>query len=295
MTLTTSRLGPCLSATLVTSNLEMSVSAYCGFLHQHVHSSGVVSASPADRWGLGPLTGMSMAWLANELDEPWLRLIEIPGAETVNPFDHRGWMSLEISVQDVDKLFGELEQSPFKVIGEPANLDVSNDIRAMQVIGPSGEVLYLTEVKAEVPPFELPFARCAVDRLFIPVLLTNDRDRTLAGYERLSGTTGLSFDTKITVINRARGMDILQRHPVATLQLRGKNVIEIDQLDDLSSRPRVNNCLPAGIAVITFAIQSMPDSMSTMPAEEGAYAGCRAALVNGGAGECIELIETDTY
>jgi len=293
--LTTSRLGPCLSATLVTSNLELSVSAYCGFLHQHVHSRGVVSGSLASRWGLEPLAGMPMAWLANELGEPWLRLIEIPGAETVNPFDHRGWMSLEISVQDVDKLFGDLEQSPFEVIGKPANLDVSDDIRAMQVIGPSGEVLYLTQVKAEVPPFELPFARCAVDRLFIPVLLTTDRDRTLAGFERFSGSTGLSFNTKITVINRARGLDILQRHPVATLQLRGKNVIEIDQLDHLSSRPRVNDCLPAGIAVITFAIQSMPDSINAEPAEDGMYAGCRAALVDGTAGEYIELIETESY
>jgi hypothetical protein len=41
----------------------------------------------------------------------------------------------------------------FQVIGEQVNLDVSDNIRAMQVIGPAGEALYLTQVKAEVPTF----------------------------------------------------------------------------------------------------------------------------------------------
>ena len=105
-------------------------------------------------------------------------------AEVVDPFRHQGWMSLEISVENVDALRPDLEGSPFRVIGEPANLDVSDDIRAMQAIGPAGEVLYLTEIKAEVPPFELPFARCAVDRLFIPVLLAPDRERALVELAR---------------------------------------------------------------------------------------------------------------
>ena len=113
-----------------------------------------------------------MAWLANELDEPWLRLIEIKGIRNCRPVPAQ-WMDVAgdqrfMMWMPCDPGWTE---SPFQIIGEPANLDVSDDIRAMQVIGPAGEVLYLTEIKAVVPPFELPFARCTVDRLFIPVLL----------------------------------------------------------------------------------------------------------------------------
>jgi hypothetical protein len=273
----------------------MSVGAYCDHFHQHLQSRGKVDKSLARRWGFESLAGAPMAWLANELGEPWLRLIEIPTAQPVDPFMHSGWFSLEISVQDTDTLFQGLDKSPFEVIGEPANLELSDDIRAMQVIGPAGEVLYLTQIKAEVPPFELPFARCSVDRLFIPVLLTEDRDQTLAEFERFPGTHGMKFDTKITVINRARKLDIEQRHPVATIQLRGKNLVEIDQLENLRDRPLAGQGLPTGIAVITFAIQSIPETIMSHTIPNGDHKGCKAALLKGSAGQLIELIETDTY
>jgi len=277
----------------VTPSLEHSIRAYCGFLHHHVQSRGVVSVEMARKWGLDPLAEAPMAWLANELGEPWIRLIEIQGSKAVDPFRHSGWMSLEISVDDVDALQSGMQQSPFQIIGEPANLDVSDNIRAMQLIGPAGEVLYLTEIKAAVPPFELPFARCTVDRLFIPVLLASNRDLALAEYERFPGTGGVKFETKITVINRARKLGIDQRHPVATIQLRGSNLIEIDQLDGLSTRPSNSGKLPTGIAVITFAVESIPQSSNCQTMTEGKYAGCKTTLLQGAAGELIELIETE--
>jgi hypothetical protein len=279
---------------LVTASLENSIEAYCGFLHQQVQSRNVVSEEMARQWGLATLAGAPMAWLANELDEPWLRLIEIQRAQAVDPFRHSGWMSLEINVDDVDSLQSGMGESPFEIIGEPANLDVSDDIRAMQVIGPSGEVLYLTEIKAEVPPFDLPFARCAVDRLFIPVLLAGNRDRALEVYEQFPKTSGVKFDTKITVINRARQFEIDHRHPVATIQLRGKNLIEIDQLEGLNERPTNSGSLPTGIAIISFGVKDIPGSIGRITLGEGPHAGCQAALLRGAAGELNELIETES-
>ena len=290
----TSSLGPVLSATLVTPDLEKSIEAYCGFLHQHVQSRGVVSESMARQWRLPSLAGAPVAWLANELDEPWLRFIEIEASEAVDPFRHSGWISLEINVSNVDSLRSGMDESPFEIIGEPANLDVSDNIRAMQVIGPAGEVLYLTEVKAEVPPFELPFARCAVDRLFIPVLLAGDRDQTLEVYEQFADTSGVKFETKITVINRARQFDIGRRHPVATLQLRGSNLIEIDQLEGLRKRPSNSEKLPTGIAMISIEVTNIPGSIESYTKGDGPDAGRRAALLRGAAGEMIELIETES-
>jgi hypothetical protein len=129
---------------------------------------------------------------------------------------------------------------------------MSDAIRAMQVVGPSGEVLYLTEVKREVPPFDLPFARCSVDRLFIPVMTCPDREAALVHYEDLSGNEGLRFDTRITVISAALGLDREHRHPVATLQLRGSTLIEIDQVPGLRPAPFGGDLPPTGIALIHF-------------------------------------------
>ena len=105
----------------------------------------------------------------NKLGEPWLNIIQSPDEHPNIAFQNHGWLSLEISVADVDAVYEELKESSFEIIGLPANLDVSDDIKAMQAVGPDGEVLYLTEVKAPVPPFQLPFARCEIDRVFIAV------------------------------------------------------------------------------------------------------------------------------
>ncbi len=287
----TSSLGPTLSATLVTPDLNRSIAAYCGHLQQKILLHEHVSLKQARQWGLGSLTGAPLVWLANELGEPWLRVIGVENAQVVEPFQHKGWMSLEIGVDDVDALRPAMDGSPFQVIGEPANLDVSDNIRAMQLVGPAGEVLYLTEVKAEVPPFELPFARCPVDRLFIPVMLADNRDDALAVYETFPGTTGLKFDTKVSVINRARQLDTEQKHPVSTIQLQGKNLIEIDQLNGLRNRPLSDAGLPAGIGMITFAVESIPADLEKYRVSKGDPAELRGGLYRGAAGELIELIE----
>lgn len=288
-------LGPSLKATLCTPDLALSIAAWQGSLQQVVHSEGLLTGERAAQLGAAKLAGARHAVMSNILDEPWLELIESPAAPVLDPFQHSGWFSLEISVADVDQLRTTLDESLFKVIGEPANLDVSDDIRAMQLIGPAGEVLYLTEIRADVPPFELPRARCAVDRLFIPVMLAEDRDAASNVYEQLNGHTGMKFETKITVINRARGLDILQRHPVCTLQLAGCNLIEFDQLDKLQRRIADEGMLPTGIVAITFGCDS-PIDKETVPGElvsSGSYQDRKHVCLRGAAGELIELIESD--
>lgn len=279
-------LGPSLKATLCTPNLALSIAAWRGSLHHHIHSHGLLSAERAVQLGAGDMFGAPCAILANELGEPWLEVIEHQTATTQDPFKYSGWFSLEISVADVKQLRSSLDETLFTVIGEPANLDVSDDILAMQVIGPAGEVLYLTEVKAPVPPFELPFARCPVDRLFIPVMLTGDRNSTAALYEQLNGHAGLKFDTKITVINRARGFDIEHRHPVCALQLAGSNLIEIDQLDRLQPKLANDGVLPTGIAAISFAIDSLVGKLPGQIINQSQ----NYTSLRGNAGELIELV-----
>lgn len=283
-------LGPCLKATLCTPDLGRSIEAWQGSLHHHVHAQGVLGAERAAQLGVPVMAGSRHALLANELDEPWLELIERPDTPVPDPFRHSGWFSLEINVADVEGLRATLDESFFEVIGEPANLDISDHIRAMQVIGPAGEVLYLTQVKAAVPPFELPFARCPVDRLFIPVMLAPDRDEAALIFEQLNGHAGMKFETRITVINRARGLELTHRHPVTTLQLAGSNLLEIDQLENLQPRTSEDGFLPAGIAAITFSIQSLASRLPKIPDSERQLHHGHACL-SGAAGELIELVE----
>lgn len=283
-------LGPSLKATVCTPDLARSIAAWQGSLHQVVHAEGSLTVERAAQLGASNLAGTRYAMMSNELNEPWLELIESPTVPVLDPFGHSGWFSLEINVANVDQLRTTLDESMFQVIGEPANLDVSDDIRAMQVIGPAGEVLYLTEIKADVPPFELPRARCAVDRLFIPVMLAEDRDAASNVYAQLNGHAGMKFETKITVINRARGLDVQHRHPVCTLQLAGCNLIEIDQLDQLQRRTAEEGMLPSGIAAITFAFDSPMDTVPGQLISTGNDQDRKHVCLRGAAGELIELI-----
>jgi hypothetical protein len=270
--LTTSTLGPFVAALIITPDLSRSIRAYCDHLHQQPNSSDHLTLKQARQWNLLELCGANMIWLANDLGERWLGLIEDKSAEVVDPFHHKGWMSLEINVQDVDALRLALQDSPFKIIGEPANQDVSDEIRAMQVIGPAGEVLNLTELKTQVPPSELPHARCAVDRLSGLVMLTDDRDRALSFYEQFNDTVGLKSDTKITI------------------QLKEECRIEIDQLDELSDRPSGQCGLPAGIAMITVFAESIPSGIEQHQVSRGGGADLGGALFRGEAGELLEVV-----
>ena len=62
-----------------------------------------------------------------------------------------GWNAAELIVEDVDGLAVQLENSPFKIIGSPADLSFTKNIRAMQVMGPANEILYLTQFKNNRP------------------------------------------------------------------------------------------------------------------------------------------------
>lgn len=285
-------LGPALCGTVVCENLNESVEVYKS-LSMTLVKNGEVNQHLADFWHAPATAGANYAILASASDAAWIRLIEDPAAaKDFKPFETHGWLSLEVSVNDVDKLAVKLADSGFKIIGEPANLDVSDAIRAMQVQGPSGEILYLTEVKEEVPPFELPQAATEVDNLFIPVMITPSRDESADMFMQFEALEKFVFDTKITVINKAYGYEIERKHPVAVLQLAENSMIELDQIDTAVPRQRLDGHLSGGIAMVTFmtagdspiALQSAADFGRSI------YARKQAGYRTGIAGEGVEVI-----
>ena len=294
MPVTSSALGPCLAATITTDRVDACVEAWCTYLHHTIAWEQALSPGQAEQWGRPALAGCRTVWLKNVAGEPWLRFIQDNTAVPVEPFRHTGWLSLEVNVQNVEALHRDLLDSPFTIIGPPATLDVSADISAMQVVGPAGEVLYLTEIKKAVPGFDLPLARSTVDRLFIPVLLVSDRDAALATYEQFPNTGGNCFETRITVLNRAHELAPETRHRIATIQLSGRNLIEVDEFPGLTP-PQIANCgLPTGISMISFAVAGgylAGDLVDAYTSLEEPFSGSRARLLTGSGGELIEIIE----
>ena len=290
-------LGPARTGTLVTGAFEATVSAYVNYLSMSIVHSGKVSAELAASWGADALAGRAYSVLRSESGIDWIRVVEDTDIDAAIPFKQHGWMSLEVVVEDVDQLAVELKDSPFEMFRPPADLDVSDDIRAMQMIGPAGEVLYLTQVKGPVPPFEIPMATARVDHLFIPVMSCENRDKALNFYQQFPNGKDYSFDTKITSVNAAFGFDIDRKHPVATVQLAGNTMIEIDEIKEASPRTEPAGHLPAGIGMISFEVASLDavsvDAFATpQQFDEPPYLGRKSLVCRGFGGELVELIES---
>jgi hypothetical protein len=217
-------------ATLIAPALDVVLDAYVEQLSMTVTQRGTLSTVDAVALDLSDLVGAPLAWLANSEGEPVLRVIEDPKAVIGEPMFRHGWLSLEVLVGDIDTLAAGL-RTPFTVLGEAANLELSDKIRAAQVLGPCGELLYLTQIKGEVPPFELPMTDAIVASTFIGVMTTPDRDASQRAWAALLGAKGWSFNTKITVLNRAYGKPLEGQYPVAVVPMPGKCMVEIDQVE----------------------------------------------------------------
>ena len=222
-------------ATVLAPELAALCAAYQQQLGLQLQAQGTLEEADAALLGLPALAGAPLAWLANSAGQPVLRVIEDPTATLIEPMFRHGWLSLEILVGDIDTLAAGL-QGPFRVLGAPANLELSDAIRAAQVLGPAGELLYLTQIKAPVPPFDLPMTTDTVASTFIGVMTTPDRAASQAAWAALLGAPGWAFETKITVLNRAYGKPLEGRYPVAVVPMPGQCMVEIDQVD-LPPRP----------------------------------------------------------
>ncbi len=279
-------LGPIALCTLLATDGDALVSAYTSWLHQQVAAAGPLDADTAAATGYPQLAGARSWLLCNRVGRRWLQVIEDRSALSRDSLHSYGWMALEVLVADVDRLADSLRDSPFALLRPAADLDLSDRIRACQVRGPAGEILYLTQIRGDVPPFELPACEAPVDHLFIPVLSSPSRERSLAQYGRIAGSDGLNFDTKITVLNQARGYALDRRHPVATLQLAGRCLLEIDQVADTAEpAPGVYS----GMACVAFDCANPAPADAITPAS-GPFAGRPVSSHRGCAGEHFTLL-----
>lgn len=296
---------PVAGATITAPDLRIVEDAYTRFLGYRTAERGAVTAALAASWGCPGSAEAPYLLLAPDSGTPcYVRVVQGPAVPDYRPLRSYGWASLEIAVREVDALAGRLAQSPFEIIGPPADVTFSKRIRPMQVNGPAGETLFLTMMKPLAPgetddsPYDLHPAKGAVDRIFIMVYAAEDLERTRAFYASVFGWTvsaPMAIDYKVL----ARSFNVPGRKvDIATVTLGREVFLELDQYPpEAAVRPRVKDCLPPGAAMASFLVPSL-DQISapliTPPQRPAglAYAGARSASLLGPDGEIIELIET---
>ena len=288
-------LGPIACITVTAPDLSAVEAAYTGFLDHRVAGRGAVAPELAASWRAPAMSGKPYLLLSPAAGEECVfRFIEADTDPNYVPFSTYGWNAAEIMVEDVDAMAGRLKDSPFEIVGEPQNLSFSDDIRAMQILGPGKELLYLTEFKKKIPGLDTPVARCAVDRVFIVILGGPSMKDLQAFFGSSFGVPGADpVESRVKSMSAAFGNSPEHKYPIAALPLAGQTLIEVDEMPhQATSRPHHEGLLPAGISIVSFVAQGA-DASDALPAgtDQAPYRNVeRISCHVGSAGELIEIL-----
>jgi len=290
-------LGPIACITVTAPDLGEVEAAYTRFLGHEVAGRGHIDAGLAALWGAPAVSGKPFLLLKPPAGEECVfRFIEAETDSSYVPFSTFGWNAAEIMVENVDALAETLADSPFEIVGEPQNLSFTDDIRAMQILGPGKELLYLTEFKKRIPGFDTPDARCPVDRVFIVILGGPSMSGLQSFFGDTFGVPGADpVESRVKGMSAAFGNSPEHKYPIAALPLTGQTLIEVDEMPaQAMARPVSEGGLPAGISIVSFAANGI-DSADALPVRIAAppYRNIdRVSCSIGSAGELIEILHT---
>jgi hypothetical protein len=287
-------LGKIAAVTISTSNLNKMVEVYQEFLRYRVTKSGQITSKESSAWGAENITDADYVVMQPEKSDDFsFRFIHQPDQSNYIAFKSAGWNAAELIVEDVDGLAVQLENSPFKIIGAPADLSFTKDIRAMQVMGPANEILYLTQFKKIVPEFDSPKPRCFVDQTFIVVLAGKSLNEMQDYFhENFALAKATIIESRIRSISRVFNYPEDTKYKAAALTLKGQSMIELDELPkEGSKRSSLDGCLPAGIAMVSFYYyESSEKCKNTYLSNLPNHALRRCSVKRGITKELIELI-----
>jgi len=290
--------------TVRSPSLAATEAAYSRFLHYRVVGRKPVSRSQATLWGLEGLAGAPTLLMAPEAATDFVfRFIELPAVPAYRAFTRHGWHAAELIVDRVDPLAEQLRDSPFEIVAPPLDLSFCPDIRAMQIRGPGGEILYLTEFKKPVPGLDSPPARCAVDRTFIVIVGGRSLDGMQSFFNDTFGVPRVpAMESRVQTMALEFDLSREHRFRIAALPLLDRCYIEADEMPvQAPPLPVEQQELPAGIAMVSFFEKMIAGERTGVglvippydgPPDDGPpYAGASGvACMRGAAGEMMELI-----
>jgi catechol 2,3-dioxygenase-like lactoylglutathione lyase family enzyme len=292
------------AATLTVADIARSRDLYASFLDYRDVEAGRLDAGLAASWGAPESAGAPYCVMQPSSGaEVYLRFVQQPKHPDHAPLRTYGWAAIEICVQDVLAVNARIERSPFEIIGPPRELDGLPAIFPMQVKGPDDEIVYLTQIRDDLPAYDLPRAASLIDKLFILVLAASDMGASCRfAEEKLGLSAGREMSIVYTMLAKAFGTPMDKLYTIATLIHERDVFLEFDQYPAAATpRPQHRGMLPPGVAMGTllcpdFAARAAKyaDWLIAPPAKrEGpVYAERDAATMRGPDGTLFELVAT---
>ena len=281
-------------------DLERGLAAYRDALGLELVEQGELDEGLALSWQCPSNAGSPYAVLRPKSGAPcWFRLVEQPDHADFKPTTTYGWAAFETTVEDVWHWPDALPNDLFEIVGPPKVLEnIEPAFIPMQALGTGREMIYLNQVLGDLPDTDLPRAQSPVDRIFIVVLATPDRNRSIAWYcERLNLTRGADYTLPYSMINDAFNLSP-ETQTTITMVCEGRMpIVEVDDYPAAATtRERHDGMLPPGNALVTLAVRDIDacdvDWITPPSVRDGAlYEGRRAACAIGDGGELIECVE----
>lgn len=293
---------PIKCGTVLVNDLDASISLYRDVLQQDVVDVSELSPAVAASWDAPRLGGASVCLLQPKSKaDSYIRLVQSP--DVVTPVPHAtsyGWCAFEISVEDVFALANQLQGSGFTVVGPPKRLDGIDNVIPMQVVGPDQEVLFLNQVLSSDQHTDLPLATCAIDRIFMAILASRDRQKSVGDYvTQLEYQEAGTHEIRYSLINRAFDFNSETKHALTLVQDGRAPIIEVDQYPQQTiARPVPHGGLSHGCAMVSLSVKQLNvSSLSNKLTEQAIcsneflYGGCASIVIKGSSGELLELIQ----
>ena len=287
-------------ATHCVPSLGQCVPAYLEQLDYQLRDDGRVPAALADAWHAPAMAGLPYALLQPESGAGvYLRFIATGRPGGYWPPVTQGWIATEILTTDPDAVLDKLRGTAFRHIGGPADLYPSpKSARALQMMGPAGELMYFTRIRPGGSRYGLHGAKCFVDRPFIMVVGGTSLDAIEDFYGRLLGQRIFPREPyRIGQMSRVLGLPPDTGYPVAIARIPGRKfLLELEQLPpSIEKRTVPDDMLPEGLAMVSFAAASPGTKQLAWRAPPRAidiapYAGREVGVIEGPAGEWLELI-----
>lgn len=288
-------------ATHCVPRLDACAPAYRQLLDYRLVDEGRIPADLAAVWSAPAMAGMPYALLQPASGAPvYLRFIETGNASGYWPPVTQGWIATEILATDPDAVLERLAGSAFTRIGGPADLyPAPKSARALQMAGPAGELMYFTRILPGGSRFGLHGARSFVDRPFIMVVGGESLAAIEAFYgDRLGLRIWPQAPFRIGQMSRVLGLPPETTYPMSIARIPGRDfLLELEELPAGLARRRVpNGQLPEGLAMVSFAAAPLADldvplRAEPRPIDSPPYGGREVAVIEGAAGEWLELIE----
>lgn len=294
------------TVTLCAADLDGVERAYTEWLEYRIVARGVIDASMSEALDAPACRDSRYLVMQPESGaDCFLRAIERPTTAGYATLRHHGWNANEILVEDPAALALRLARpdSPFRIVGAPLPLESSPAVIAMQAIGPAGEMNYFTRIPPGGGIFIKTSAACFVDRTFIMVLGGPSLTKLQTFYRALGVNVTEAYPATVGVLQEVFSLSADTVTATALASLSPSFLVELDEVPpEATPRPRRSRDLPAGISLVTFRVddldridlQAIDRTWKVAPhrSELAPHRGMRVAMLEGAAGEWIELVET---